>query len=202
MLKTYVARGQDGSSYDSVREAKRKLSPLRGINGPLFNEALQRIGNKHINRAQSKPEGSPILHGSGPIGTRAGLEANKSKPNRKETIRGKKALARLRAAQNLSLSAVGETEPVVTPLPSNLHGQADHSDQVEEMTCRNFGDHQPGATAMLQVTAMPLPEMGFQFKGSCSRDAESNTGNSCMKLIHWEQAQYETDPSVAPNHVS
>ena len=117
-------------------------------------------------------------------------------------------MARLRAAQNLCFSAVGETEPVVTPLPSNIHRQADHSSQVEEMTYRNVGDHQSGAAAMLQVTAMPLPVMGFQFKGSCSRDAGSNTGqnlsesDSCMKLIHGEQAQYETDPSVAPNHVS
>ena len=207
MSKSYVARGQDGSSSDSVREAKRKLSPIRGVNGLLLNEALQRIGKEHINRAQSKPEGSPISHGSGAVGTWAGVEAIKSKTNRKESIRGKKALARLRAMQNLFLSAVGETETVVALLPSNLHVQADHSDQVKEMNCRHFGDHQSRAAAMLQVTAMSLPEMGFQFKGSCSRDAGGNSGqnlsesDSCMKLIHGDQTQYETVSSAAPNYV-
>ena len=63
--KSYVKRGHDGSSTDSVREAKRKLSPTRGVNGPLTNEPLQRIGKGHNNRAQSKPEGSPITHASG-----------------------------------------------------------------------------------------------------------------------------------------
>ena len=205
--KSYVDRGQDGSSSDSVREAKRKLSPIRGVNGPLINEPLQRIGKEHTNRAQTKPEGSPIAHGSGSVGTRAGVEVTKSKTNRKESIRGKKALARLRATQNLSLSTVGESETVVAPLPSNLHGQADHSDQVEEMSCRHFGDHQLGAAAMLQDTAMSLPEMGFQFKGSCSRDAGGISGqnlresDSCMKLTHGDQTQYETVSSAAPNYV-
>ena len=205
--KSYVERGHDGSSTDSVRKAKRKLSPTRGVNGPLINEPLQRIGKGHNNRAQSKPEGSPITHASGSVGTRAGAEVTKPKTNRKESIKGKKALARLRATQILPLSAVGESETVVEPLSSNLYGQADRSDQVKEMSCRLFGDHQPGAAAMLQDTVMPLPDMGFQFKGSCSRDAEGISGknlresDACMKLAHGDQTQYEMVSSVAPNYV-
>ena len=116
-------------------------------------------------------------------------------------------MARLKATQILPLSAVGESETVVEPLSSNLHGQADHSVQVKEMSCSLFGDHQPGVAVMLQDTVKPLPEMGFQFKGSCSRDAEGISGqnlresDACMKLAHGDQTQYETVSSVAANYV-
>ena len=193
MLKTYVACGQDGSSSDSIRGAKRKLSPQRGINGPLLTDTIQRIGKEHNQRAQSISEGSPILPGPEFVGAQFGLEANKPKPNCKDSIRAKKALARLRVAQDLSLSAVGDTKSVTAALlPITPHGQAEQPGHGEEMICRKYGDQQPRTSAKLQFTTMPLPEMGYQFKGSCSRDAGSSAcqnrseSNPCTKLIHGE----------------
>ena len=63
-------------------------------------------------------------------------------------------------------------------------------------------------SAKLQFTTIPLPEMGHQFKGSCSRDPKSSAcrnlseSEQCMKLIHGEQNQYKANPSDANNHGS
>lgn len=68
------------------------------INGPLFAETILHTGKEHRQQAHSILKGSHILPSLEFVETQVGLEANKPKPNRKDSIKGKKALARLRVA--------------------------------------------------------------------------------------------------------
>ena len=91
------------------------------------------------------------------------------------------------------MSAVGDTKSVIAAsLPITPHGQAEQPGHGEETICRKYEDQQPRAFAKLQFITMPLPKMGYQFKGSYSRDAGSSAcqnlseSDPCTKLIHGE----------------
>lgn len=103
-----TGRLQPGNSSGPKKEVKRKMSPIRDINGPLLANSLQRIVKGPSSWALKDYEGSPKSVGLEKGSSWDGLGKDKGvlKPNAKNSVKGKKALARARASQTNSLSAV------------------------------------------------------------------------------------------------
>lgn len=63
------------------------------------------------------------------------------------------------------------------------HGQAEQTVHNEEISRRKNGDQQLRASAKLQCTTLPLPDMGFEFRGVCGRGSRSS---ACRNLSESE----------------
>lgn len=63
------------------------------------------------------------------------------------------------------------------------HGQAEQTVHNEEISGRKNGDQQLRASAKLQCTTLPLPDMGFEFRGVCGRGSRSS---ACRNLSESE----------------
>lgn len=88
-----------GFSHGPAKGIKRKLAPTRDLNGPLLENSLQRLVKAPIDGALKVDEVSP---------NNMGLEKDDKgalKTNTKNSVKGKKALARAKATQNGSSDA-------------------------------------------------------------------------------------------------
>ena len=113
-----MGNAQPSHNYRPGKEVKRKLSPIRDLNGPLLASSLQRIVKAPNAWAQKVSERSPESLGvekdTGQTGL--GKEKQNSKPNSSVSVKGKKALARAKAIQDNSSGTTRVAKGKVNPL--------------------------------------------------------------------------------------
>nr|POE88793.1 uncharacterized protein CFP56_25239 [Quercus suber] len=89
------------------RETKRKLSPLRVVERAQILNAIQSISNKPVGRAQLPSSQSASQHVDIKLDNGPNLTHSSVKPTRHSSVKGKRALARLRDPQSQSKGADG-----------------------------------------------------------------------------------------------
>ena len=104
-----MGHAQPSLSNGPGKDIKRKLSPIREVNGPLLANSLQRLVKTPGNWALKEAEGRAKNFGVDKVVDRAGLGKEKRgvKPSQSVSVKGKKSLARARAFQALSSGAAG-----------------------------------------------------------------------------------------------
>nr|POE60561.1 uncharacterized protein CFP56_66079 [Quercus suber] len=152
-----------------VREAKRKLMPLKSLNEAHFVNAIQSIGNTSAHAAQDSSDQSPYMSNMENAREQNRTDVNFRYANSKASVKGKKALARARIPQNFTRDLTRNFQPI-SPIP-----QAENHHNLKHLTptkCdgeskqrdegHSFGDDQLGT--------MPWSEVGYNFGGSWSRE--------------------------------
>jgi len=171
------------------KEVKRKLSPIRDINGPLLASSLQRLVKAPNTWAQKEVEGQSDSVGvdKGVGRTGLGKEKKGSKPNQSDSVKGKKALARARALQ---ANSSGPARVERGKSPSLIH----HT-QTRPAQSYN-GDQQPQVPPGFQFTAASCPETGCKVEGSDRREFRNGSSrSSCDSMLHRGLNQYATPQS-------
>jgi len=132
----------------------RKLSPIKDINGTLLVNSLQRLVKAPNSWALKEIEESPNSMGLEKDANQDGLGKDKGalKPNAKNSMKGKKALARARAIQSSSLGAARVAKEKT--LPSSLPNHNIKS-QISD------GDQQSWDSSSFLLTSVPWLERGY-----------------------------------------
>ena len=102
-LMSNMGNAQPSHNYGPGKEVKRKLSPIRDLNGPLLASSLQQI-----------VKAPNAWKDTGRTGL--GKEKQNSKPNSSVSVKGKKALARAKAIQDNSSGTTRVAKGKVNPL--------------------------------------------------------------------------------------
>ena len=100
-MRTSFSPHQIESKSEATRETKCKL------NGPAMDSIIQRIGKEPNQRAQGRLESSQKLKELDQDSIQFDVDLSKPNPSHKHSIKGKKALARLRTSQTKVKSVVG-----------------------------------------------------------------------------------------------
>nr|POE67073.1 uncharacterized protein CFP56_62396 [Quercus suber] len=166
--KTSFAPRQLESRSDTVKEAKRKL------NGPAVDSVIQRIVNEPNRRAQGSFESSKnfkeLVHSK----SQFGVDLSKPNPSHKASVKGKKVLARLKASQTKSESAVA--------CPLLQQRREVECSVTASASCSNHGGQRRECSNQFQFTTGQQPEVGQPLRGRGSGDSGDGKTDRCNEM--------------------
>ena len=185
------ARGRADSDFGQLRESKRKLSPLRVVEKAQIINAIQSISKKPIGRAQPPLNQSVSPNEAVKADNGLNPEQFSSKPARHSSVKGKKALARLRDSQSQIKSGDGKVRaqnsssvqlryrPVQAPTPNKPSG----------------GESSPCVDFNFQFGNASWEKGGYQFEG-CSRGGSGKNGDPSNSKPHHGVSQHQHEESM------
>ena len=163
---TKMGKLQTGSSNGSVKEVKRKWVPIKDINGPMLANSLQRLVKTPSSGAIKESEESPKNMGLKKVTNRDGLgkENVDLKASVKNSVKGKKALARARAGQSSASGTARIDEEKTQPTTQGR-------DELPEL--------RDSSVSLLMF--VPWLETGYQFRGGEQRDSKKQPCDGASK---------------------
>ena len=144
-----------------------------------MDNIIQRIVNEPNQRAQSKLESSQKLKELDQDFIRFDVDLSKPNLSHKYSVKGKKALAQLRASQTKSESAVGATFMVCTQVPIISHKLNLHDASASRS---NYGGQQTGYIGQFQFTTGQHSEEGHSLWERGSSDFGDDKLNSGREM--------------------
>ena len=160
-LRTNFATRQIEPRSEAARETKCKL------NGPVVDSVIQRIVKEPNQWAQGRLESNQKLKELDQDSIQFDMDLSKPNPSHKHSVKGKKALARLRTSQTKVESAVGAaftdcTQVLIISQEINFHDAS--------ASCSKYGGQQTGCADQFQFTTGQHSKVGHSLRERGSSD--------------------------------
>nr|POE45676.1 uncharacterized protein CFP56_05566 [Quercus suber] len=180
--RTNKGVGRSVVSHGPIREAKRKIYQPRPIEGAQVANIIQNIREVKTHQNQPAVDPSPRALDVASVSFGAGYDLANNKPNQKGSVKGKKALARARAAQDSRLGAV-EGERYISSSADQVdkrfgQGADERASRGGDRKLERDEGSAPSSSLDLQSTNTPRPELGFKFRGDGIDDISSGASRN------------------------
>ena len=172
--------GEVQPSHYTGKDAKRKISPSKEINGPKLASSLQRVSR--ISESWAKGDAGQSLDNvrvekqvdrAGPGDVDHGFKPTRGENLPRDSVKGKKAMARAKA----NINSPGTSRAAKGFLSSQIHFNQGRSTQ------RSDGDLDKRIASEFLFTATACPEMAVQREGSeCRSESELKQGSNGMEI--------------------
>ena len=180
--------GEVQPSHNNGKDAKRKISPSKEISGPKLASSLQRVSR--ISESWAKVDAGQSLDNvrvekqvdrAGPGNVEHGFKPIRSESLPKESVKGKKALARAKAITNYP----GTSRAAKGFLFSQNQFNQGRSTQ------RSDGGQDKQIASDIRFTATACPEMAVQCEGrECRSESELKQGSNGMEVAILELNEF------------